>query len=349
MPKFRGEQVENDFRFPGTVTIGNLEFSINDIKALDPNGDINLIPDGTGSVFIDKGSLTNTTLNAGCSVETALGWNSAQNFNGRNLSNAGNFTALTSGSTSWSLGLGDIQGLYPIYNSPTSVSMVRGFGEANGKFYNLNSNTVHNLTGLVSAFGFQYVYIDDSASSQPNATFINSLTAPVWNDAKMGWYGTGIEPVSPSIVDKCVGVVLSPDASATIAAFETGGSGKEIQSSIAYIFFPGMATNMNPTGSGFLTPNINDGSAVTPVNASKIRIRILGGDSNALISLFIQNAELAAINNDINYSQVIFTGYHALSSVYWIDLGLSRNMGINGNDNDENLMSMWCFGYVYNR
>jgi hypothetical protein len=348
-PKMKGNQLKDALVITGSVTVDNVKIDGNTLSSTDTDGDINITPDGAGSVVVSKALMNNTALSSGSSVEIALGWNSAQDFNGRNLANVGSFTATTSGTTGWSLGKGDIDGFVVKYNAGASVLITAGNAEANGKFYSETSSTVHVILGLASAFDFWYVYIDDSGSSQPNPVFIDSTTEPAWSDSKRGWYGTGTEPASPSTNDRCIGVASSGAGSLTLSFFSpNGATGKLIEYHQGSGAVPQMALNMNPTTS-WLTPNENDGSVVTPANAVKIRIRLQGSDVGTATSIYAASAEMAVVETSIGNGEIYHYGYEYAILTDWINLGSSRNIKIAGADNDDNALSCYCLGWAISR
>jgi hypothetical protein len=229
------------------------------------------------------------------------------------------------------------------------VSLVRGFCEANGKFYNINANEVHNLTGLISAFGFQYIYIDDDASSPPNPIFINSLTPPVWSDAKMGWYGTETEPASPSTNDKMICVVFSPTGSAIVAPFVANAlGGKTVVCETGSNSDFTMGTAMTPTGA-WITPTTKDGSAVTPVNATAIKLFVSNSHGGALCRNYLANAEFATLESDITKSPFVSWGQIWDGITTWVELGSSRNIKVAGEGDDNAAQQLSAKGFRYTR
>jgi len=110
------------------------------------------------------------------------------------------------------LEVGGIRGFIPKYNTTTAITLTAGKAEANGKIFDLSSDVSHAMTSLLSAYGLHYIYIDDSASTEPTAVFIDSLTAPSWDVAKCGWYNGD---------DRCIGVVPSPLSVIGVTYFST--------------------------------------------------------------------------------------------------------------------------------
>jgi hypothetical protein len=237
-------------------------------------------------------------------------------------------------------GLGDIDGLLVGYNTTTSVSITRGYCEANGKYYDLTADTTHSLTGL-SAVGFNryYIYIDDD-STPPTPTFINSTTAPSRNDSKMGWYNGN---------DRCIGAVSGRNGSATILNFVSIGRGKNVINEFgigdAVLALPIMASNFNPTGS-FVSPT-NDGSDITPVMTIAIKVEISNTDSGARVSVGVNSSAFTPSGNF--RGQLNYIGYDEVMSVGWVALDSTRNILISGIDTNDNNLDVTCVGYEYTR
>ncbi len=222
------------------------------------------------------------------------------------------------------------------YDTTTSISITSGEMAANGKVYNLSADTTHTMTSLASAFDMHYIYIDDSASTVPDAFIIDSTDEPVFSDSKRGFYNGD---------DKCIGAVASTDGASTLITFTTlVVSPNYIKYNLARTELPFMAASMNPNGS-WQTPNMNDGSVVTPVNAISITGTIGNTDSGTLIVTNITNFEFAAIETVIGDGQNINGGFDFMSSMFDITLGPSRNIKVGGSDNDDNALSVLCTGF----
>ena len=244
------------------------------------------------------------------------------------------------GGTNWldtSINLGDIDGFVVKYSSTTAVAITSGFVEVNGKLYKLSSDTTHTLTSLASGTDFHYIYIDDDASTTPTAVIIDSTDEPGWSDSKRGWYNGD---------DRCIGVVYSPDASATILYFGTEiMSDKNIAYNIDGIAIA-MATNFNPNNT-WQTPTV-DGDMVTPVNAIAFHGRVEGRDlPTTYVEAYLTSKEDADSLSSGGFRSV--AGYGIVTNVGWIPLGPSRQVRIRGQDLDDNSLSLWGSGWRIRR
>lgn len=234
---------------------------------------------------------------------------------------------------------GYIEGFVVKYNSTTAITVEAGIIEANNKIYNLASDAIHNMTSLAAAIDIHYIYIDDDASSPPTPTIIDSTVEPAWSDAKRGWYNGD---------DRCIGAVRSPAASATLEYFSVKIiGGKNIEHTIGRK--DQLATNMDPSGA-WQIPNTQNTSGVIPVNAVSVNINLNGGDVGAGVGIYATNAEMAAVNISV------FQGCFEQFQYYWnglvtgfFPLGASRDIRIAGENDDDNTLSAWLFGYGFSR
>jgi hypothetical protein len=227
------------------------------------------------------------------------------------------------------------------YSSTTAVAVTSGTINGNGAVYTLAADTTHNMTSLAAGADFHYIYIDDSASAAPTAVIIDSTTEPTWSDSLRGWYNGD---------NRCIGVVYSPAASATILYFYL----LEVSDKLIRVEFPQyptyfqLASNMNPT-STWQTPDDNESSVFTPVNAVGIRLRLVGADVGALAGVNWVNNESAALHTGLDESPNYQLGYEQVNNVSWGTLGTSRNIKIAGVDTDDNALTAWMSGFEYSR
>ncbi len=236
--------------------------------------------------------------------------------------------------------LGDIEGFVVTYSSTTAVGIKAGKIFAKDTTYILAADTTHNMTSLAASFDYHYVYIDDSVStSPPTAVIIDSTVEPAWSDDSKGWYNGD---------DLCIGVVASPAGNAIVASFTTMYNGKEVTYQYGKSDILQMASDMNPD-STWQTPDDNDGSVATPVNAKAIKIVLTATDVGANCAARASSSELAALKTTITDGDLDFGGYNFISDVGWVVFGSSRNIKIAGTNDDDDALSCWCNGFKISR
>jgi hypothetical protein len=210
---------------------------------------------------------------------------------------------------------GTIHGAFVDYNDANSVDIAAGYGECNGHYWELTSTTRHDMISL-DVNDFSYIYIDDSASSYPAPTIIDSTTEPSWSDSKFGYYNGD---------DRCIGVVWSQYDS-TIKHFVGIPDLKIINCDATPIRT--VLTNGNPTGAGeFL-----ETTAYIPKNAIAVRIHAWNKDTggDCLVKVYAYGS---------GGSHLQASGYNGTATVVgWIELGRnsSRDLGWYGPDDDDN-------------
>ncbi len=233
-----------------------------------------------------------------------------------------------------------IDGFVVGYSDTDVVSITSGNIMANGKYYTLSSDDTHTMTSLSSLLAYHYVYIDDSASTAPTATIIDSATEPAWSGSKRGWYNGD---------DRMIGLALSPILATTIAPFIANElSGKSISVDTGGINGVDMATTQVPDGT-YQTPNIKDGSEVTPVNATALKFFISNRHIGDRAANHVSSAEFAALVSNLLGSAYYSFGEEWDGGVGIVELGASRNVKIAGDDNDENTQDMEFKGFRYSR
>ena len=243
------------------------------------------------------------------------------------------------------LGLGYIEGFYPWYVTTTAVAIKLGSCEANGKAYYLSSDTSHAMTSLTTSFDHHYIYIDDSASTPPNPTFIDTTTQPGYSNTKRGWYNGN---------DRCVGSVHSLDGSAVICPFSTpsiggpyGGKNVIVRVGTASIsFIPALAGAQNPTG-GWDTPNLHESDWAVPANAVRIYLSLYNTDSGASVYLGANTDEWTPATTSRGQLQSNNVDISTVEG--WITLGTSKKIKISGADFNDNNLACYCKGYEYTR
>lgn len=245
------------------------------------------------------------------------------------------------GGDSWQTGggalrVGEMEGFWARWLSLTSVSYESGFCQANGKDYYLSVDTTYNLTGVDFGFHLEYIYIDDSASTPPTPTFINSSTAPMWDGVRRGWYNGN---------DRMVSCHISPNAVAGIEYFDTYKLGEKLISVTADRYT--MESNRNPDGN-WQIPLIDEGDTYLPVNAAQVRIAlyntnmgdvVLGWDTKETVDAGFAVGDSS--NSEIYNNKALIT--------QWGSVGPSRKFRIFGNNDADNSFGFWMIGFRYTR
>jgi hypothetical protein len=234
---------------------------------------------------------------------------------------------------------GGVVGFVVYYSSATVIGIKSGSIFAKDTLYTQNTDRTHNMASLAASFDHHYIYIEDSTSTPPLASIIDSTTEPTWSDDNQGWYNGD---------DLCIGVVVSPTGNAIVAPFTTMYNGKEVTYQYGKSDILQMASNMNPD-STWQTPDDNDGSVVTPVNAKAIKIVLSAADIGANCASRASSAELATLKTTITDGDLDFAAYNFSSDVGWVVLGASRNIKIAGTNDDDNSLSCWCNGFKISR
>jgi hypothetical protein len=235
---------------------------------------------------------------------------------------------------------GYISGAVVGYGTTLDISISAGAVECNGKSY-IFAATSHTMTTLTTSFDLHYVYIDDSASAPPTPIFYDSVSEPVWDENKKGWYHTNGE-------DRMIGVVPSRNAAAEVGNIAASAlSDKVIFESVTRDDLPQMAQNI-VADSTWRSPNLNDGSIVTPVNATAIQFLVYNSDPGDTIGIYVTTAEAAAISLP-GFPFILVGGYGYTSQMAVMNLGASRNLKISGLIGDDNAIGMNALGFYYSR
>ncbi len=245
----------------------------------------------------------------------------------------------------YSLAIGDNYGFVVGYSNTTTASISAGVYECSGTLFSLASADTHSMTSLASALDHHYIYLDYSASlGTPTApTFYDATTEPVFSISKKGWY----HPINTD--DRSLGSLPSKIGSSALITSKSIQVGNLILVDVARDELP-MASAMNPDGL-WQTPNVNDGSVVTPVNAVRIILHVGNTESDPTVrnvALYASSAEHAAIEG-LGGTQAIAGGWAILSTELEFNLGASRNIKIAGLDHNDNAMGADCFEYYYSR
>jgi len=220
---------------------------------------------------------------------------------------------------------GEIKGVYATDVDTDTIQIQTGYGECNGNYFEVTSATDHDMTSLASGEDFHYIYIDDSASSYPTPTIIDSTTEPSWSDSKQGWYNGD---------DRCIDVIYSPDSAAETEEFYRYDETKYLWTHSEYLLSNGSATDWTN-----LSPSM---STMVPVNAKAVKIYAWNDDTNSLCQVKVANVE--------NTKSLLINRSYIYASVSgWIDLGTTKNIQYGGDTDDNNNYYIALYGWDLDR
>ncbi len=226
-------------------------------------------------------------------------------------------------------------------SNTTDAVITAGQYEANGKDYTLSADITHTMTSIVSAFGRHYVYIDDSASiAPPIAVFIDSTTAPIFDDVRRGWYNGD---------DRFIGFLYSAAGVTTILPISVRGLGKLISIHFNRTATPEfiLALNLNPTGAWQATTL--PASAALPVNAVRVSLQLSGSDSAFTVRVAAASIEFSVLETSTSSGDIIRLSNNDMLIQGWVKLGASRNIVIGGEADDDNALICTIDGTEYSR
>ena len=166
---------------------------------------------------------------------------------------------------------GRAEGFVVKYSSTTAVAITSGLIEGNGSVYTLAADASHSMTSLAAGADFHYIYIDDSGSTAPTAAIIDATTEPSYSDSLRGWYNGD---------DRCIGVVFSPAASATVAYFDVSEMCDKLIR-VVYAVDNIIAVNLNPTGAWQDTTD--PASDFSSVNSIELYLLLRGEDAGSRV------------------------------------------------------------------
>lgn len=237
--------------------------------------------------------------------------------------------------------VGQIRGMVVTRTDTTEIGISAGRCIANGKRYVQAADTTLSVTPSAS-FSVRYIYIDDSASTPPAATYLFTGSAPTFEAARDGWYSGD---------DRLIGVVIDQTGASTIMPMEVlavsdrhvrlnWGRGADTE------FL--LANTQNPDGA-WQAPNLLESSVGLPVNATEIYLRLRGDDSGTLLALAASTNEYALLETSTVNGLIHFTAFSTLGASNWMTLGASRNIKIAGEANDDNTLQAVNMGCGYDR
>ncbi len=223
-------------------------------------------------------------------------------------------------------GLGAIKRAYLAWKNTTSVKILTGYGECNGYYWEVTSDTDVDLSSILpSGADWVYVYIDTSASSFPTPSFVGSLTEPAWSDDLQGWYDGE---------DRCLGAVYSPSTGATILSFNSDG--------LKY-FINGQSILTNASPDGTYKTTTVDVDTLTPVIANSVFLSVRGQDigSNTLIQIK---------STHMSKSTAVMKAGDIAQMTTWLPTSVAdRSVEWLGESDDDSAFSMWVIGYQIER
>lgn len=227
---------------------------------------------------------------------------------------------------------GLIYGAYVDYKDSDTVTVTCGYGECNGHYWEIVEQPLdHDMTSLTTAEDFHYIYIDDANSVYSDPIIVDSTTEPAWSNSKLGWYHGN---------DRCIGVVWSPEGSATITEYVITpdlkwlykNSGEHIKT---------VLSGGNPDG----TEKFLECSAYSPVNSKAILVIASNNETGDSVFVMVRAA-------DAHASKMYASTYGYTAAVQaWLDLprGGSRNLYWYGYDDDNNNFTVNINGFQIER
>lgn len=228
---------------------------------------------------------------------------------------------------------GTIHNAQVIYKDADEVTVKLGYGECNGKYFEVTSATDIDLSTLISGVteDFVYIYIDDSASYYPTPTFAASFDEPAWSDSNQGWYrqSTGNED------DRCIGVAYVSATSGTLLELKWIGENRYSGVTKSY------TENNTPTGS-FESTDIAFAN-YTPVNAIGIAIWMYSIDAGSgVVQVVAQSDDVANDIREYGWDISYCSGWIKASREW------DRNVIWKGATNDT-APTFWIRGYEIER
>lgn len=238
---------------------------------------------------------------------------------------------------------GYIKGAHIDYIDSGIVALTTGYGECNGKFWQITTEAYIELNdtdvlsgGIPYGEDFIYIYIDYSSVDWSNPLVIDdtattdvigSLTEPTWSDLKQGWYNGD---------DRCIGAIWTPVDSSTIQYFRRASSNKYI------INIKKVQDNGNPSSTWQECEETEEN--YTPVNTTAIFITANNRDPN-------QHVRVAVCTYEETAQKLDTAGYTegALSGWLYVNRNWSRKLKWLGYDDDDNSFDVNIYGYEIER
>ena len=223
---------------------------------------------------------------------------------------------------------GEIVGAYVEYIDEDTITVTAGYGECNGSRFELTSDASHDMTSLITTQDFHYIYIDDSASSYPTPTIIDSTDEPSWSDSKLGYYYGN---------DRCIGVVRNMGfvGHAHVDCFVNNSSQKYVHTNWRVLLTGGEPDYSHQT---------LEATAHIPVNAIAVSVVAHNTDTDDVVDISVGADEYQD-------SQLHMEAYEHAKISGWIQLarGGSRDLQWRGDDDDDDAFGVSLLSYQIER
>ncbi len=213
---------------------------------------------------------------------------------------------------------GTIKGAYVDYVDADYIAIKTGYGECNGKYWEVTSDITYQLTGITGP-DFYYIYIDDSQAAYPNLdndSFAHADTEPVWSDTKFGWYNGN---------DRCIGAVWVNDSHDILSFLAVNSSDKTVDT---YANTIKILIDTTSISSSFQT--LTDSSTYVPVNATEVRLSVYVDDDGAPCNIWVTPAERV-----ISAAGLRLSSYRYANTTVWMPLDDSRDIAWQASADDR--------------
>lgn len=220
--------------------------------------------------------------------------------------------------------IGYIRGYKITYKDANEIYYSDGEVEVNGTLVtNTTASTAFELT-TTTTLTFYYIFINSSG------TVTYSSTAPTWSATLHGWYTS---------TTRCIGVVWTTGTN-TLANFTTSGSESEIEY-CTYTYISKQVEAGAPTGSWIALSTSSD---FVPVNATQVKVYCYEQDTSASCAIYVSADEKRTIEGDMSLAS-----YNSIQSTGFVQLGASRDIAWNGNNDDDDASYVYIQGFKYER
>jgi hypothetical protein len=257
---------------------------------------------------------------------------------------------VASGGGSATQAVGYIAGCWPQFVDTDTVIITNGDGYCYDAYFAVTNPagiSVDVTTWSTTTWGYQYYYLDYSASTFPHVLTVYAATnLPVYDTVRNGWYAYG----TPQ--DRLLGAAMQTNATAALLPFATRPDGK-----IMWLFDE--TTTLG--GVGIILLNLGNPSGVwqSPTTASSTYLPV----GTTLASFMIYNSDAAGTWMNLttyedslkwtplyqNYKTEVFASWAFVSLTRWLPMGASRNILWSGEDDDDNQAKILIQGFLIAR